>query len=62
MFLGIEHGYISRQFQEEMLGYMPRQHKEMVIQFKEKRDISLRNFIKGKINGWIKCAFEFNKF
>ena len=59
IFLGIDHGSTPRQFQEEMLGYMPRQHKEMVIRFKEaNRGISLRNYIKGNVNGITKYRFN----
>ena len=45
--LGIDHGFIAKEFQEEMLSYMPRQHREMIIRFKAKLGLSLHDFIKG---------------
>ena len=47
MFLGINHLAIASEFQTEMLIYMPRQHREMVKQFKKKLTMSVNDFIKG---------------
>ena len=47
MFLGINHLAIASEFQTEMLLYMPRQHREMVIQFKKKLTMTVKDFIKG---------------
>ena len=46
-FLGINHGEVANEFQEEMINYMPRQHKHIVLRFKEKLNVSLRHFITG---------------
>ena len=47
LFLGINHSPIASEFQTEMLIYMPRQHREMVKQFKKKLTVSVNDFIKG---------------
>ena len=47
-FLGIDHGDVAKEFQEEMIHYMPRQHKHMVLKFKEKLVTSVRHFIMSK--------------
>ena len=47
MFLGISHLAIASEFQTEMLLYMPRQHREMVIQFKKKLTMTVKDFLKG---------------
>ena len=47
MFLGINHLAIASEFQTEMLIYMPRQHREMIKQFKKKLTMSVNDFIKG---------------
>ena len=47
-FLGINHGDVAKEFQEEMILYMPRQHKKMILSFKEKLVISVRQLIMGK--------------
>ena len=47
-FLGIDHGKVAKEFQEEMIYYMPRRHKHMVWKFKEKMNISVRRFILGE--------------
>ena len=46
-FLGIDHGKIAEEFQEEMIHYMPRRHKHMVLKFQEKMTMSVRHFIVG---------------
>jgi len=45
--LGIDHSIVAQDFQDEMLCYMPRQHREMVLTFKEKLVFSIRDFIRG---------------
>ena len=47
-FLGIEHGDVAKEFQEEMIHYMPRQHRHLVLKFKEKLITSVRHFIMSK--------------
>ena len=48
MFLGIDHSRVAKEFQEETLIYMPRQHRDMVIAFQTKLVTSIRDFIGGK--------------
>ena len=52
LFLGIDHSPIASEFQTEMLIYMPRQHREMVKQFKKKLKMSVKDFIKGNDLGY----------
>ena len=47
MLLGINHLAIASEFQTEMLLYMPRQHREMVIQCKDKLTMTVKDFLKG---------------
>ena len=54
--LGIDHSVVAKEFQEEVLNYMPRQHREMVIKFKEKLSLSVRDFIKGNIKYILLCV------
>jgi hypothetical protein len=48
--LGIDHSIVAKEFQDEMLCYMPRQHREMVLKLKEKLVLSIRDFIRGNNN------------
>ena len=56
-FLGIDHGKVAKEFQEEMIHYMPYRHKHMVLKFKEKMNRSVRQFIIGEI---ILCLSTYN--
>ena len=48
--LGIDHSIVAKEFQDEMLCYMPRQHREIILNFKEKLVLSIRDFIRGNTN------------